>query len=328
MKSKDMAYRSLSVAAGILGLFLSSCSEEATDKELNSTAKNALGQVKDWSYGKQSIEHAKAIVAFGPRPAESQELEKTRQYIQAELEKRGWAVQRQPFITNTPRGKMQFVNLYARYQGKSDLTAVWQRKHRGVVGAHIDSKKIPGIEYLGAADAAGSVGMLIELADLLGKYFPKEADRVELVFFDGEEAIETNILYGGNGQQDGLYGSHYYALHRNRVRKFGVILDLLGIEGQIVKMPSDSPDRMYKKVRSIAKEQGVGELFMKRQGMIIDDHVPLTDFGCPTIDIIGDFSSNSSWWHNAGDTVEILSEKQLGMNLKVVLELVVAELKR
>ena len=288
----------------------------------------ATSKVKNWAYGEQSLNHAKAIVAFGPRPAESVALEKTRQYIEAELEKRGWAVQRQSFVDETPEGKKQFVNLFARYQGKDDVKAVWTRKHKGVLGAHIDTKKIPGIEYLGAADAAASVGMVIEAGDFLAKHFPEEAKGLELVFFDGEEAIGQDMYYEA-GLKDGLYGSHYYAKKRNGRRNFGVILDLLGVKDQVVRMPSDSPDRLFRLVKKIAKEHKVQDKFVKAPAPILDDHVPLNFFGCPTIDIIGEFGTdNSKWWHSEGDTLEILSEKQIGMNLKVVLDLLVGELRK
>ena len=282
----------------------------------------------EWKFGNQAYKHADNIVGFGPRPAQSKALEKTRQYIQSELEKRSWSVKRQSFVADTSFGKYQFVNLIARYvpEGK-DLNTVWRSEHRGVVGAHIDTKKIPGLNYVGAVDAAGSVGQLIEMADFMGKHAPSMAAEIELVFFDGEEALGKNMFYKSAGK-DGLYGSHYYALNRNRKREFGIILDLLGQKNQKVKVPSDSPAFLYKDLMEIAGRHGVSENFGKASFPILDDHVPLSIFGTPSIDIIAEFSSDDGWWHQKGDTMDQLSVEQLGVSLRVAIDLVATQLEK
>ena len=315
------------VACGLATLStIHSCSP--TDTVDSEEAVHLLtAKAPQWNYGDQAYAHAKEIVAFGPRPAESQELEKSRQYIQKALSERGWLVKRQAFMAITPEGKKQFVNLFARYQGESEAPQqVWARKHKAVVGAHIDTKKIAGINYLGAVDAAGSVGMVIELAEFYAKHSVEQAKQLELVFFDGEEAIQEFINYGDGGQQDGLYGSHHYALNRNLVRKFGVVLDLLGSENQVIKVPSDTPKKLYRSMLKVAAAHGVAAQFKMADNQIIDDHVPLNMFGTPTIDLIGGDFTTSNWWHQKGDTMDALSAKQLGVSLKVAIDLVAIEL--
>lgn len=279
----------------------------------------------DFKFGTQSYKHAKKIVSYGPRPVQSVELEQVRRYVEKEFEQVGWVVKRQAFVTDTPKGKKQFVNLLVRYKGPGEtLEQVWKKRHRGVVGAHIDSKKIKGINYLGAVDAAGAIGMLIECADYLAKYAPEIASQIEIVCFDGEEAILEDITYGsGTSVPDGLYGSHYYALNRNRKRKFGLVLDLLGHKKQRVKIPGDTPRHLAKKFNEvIIHHQLEAEFSIAKSGGIIDDHVPLNIYGTPSMDLIGEFSSKDTWWHKAGDTAEVLSEEKLGLSMKVALDLI------
>lgn len=326
---------SVSIASSLLGLgallLISSCSKEPEVEVVKKPSREVsliTDKAAEWKFGEQAYKHAGKIVEFGPRPAQSKALEQTRQYIKTELEKRKWSVKRQSFVVDTGFGKYQFVNLMARYlpEGK-DLDTVWRSGHRGVIGAHIDTKKIPGLNYVGAVDAAGSVGQLIEMADFLGKYAPAMAAQVELVFFDGEEALGKNMFYESSGK-DGLYGSHYYALNRNRKREFGIILDLLGQKNQKVKVPSDSPVFLYKDLMEIARRHGVEKSFGKADFPILDDHVPLEVFGTPSIDIIAEFSSTDGWWHQEGDKLDQLSVEQLGVSLRVAIDLVATQLKK
>jgi len=324
---------SASFLAVSLGWTLTSCKDSQSKPVIKATESSErkttllTSSHENWKYGKLSYQHADKIVSFGPRPPQSKALEQTRQYLQAELEKLGWLVRRQSFVARSPKGNYQFVNLYARYGGKEgDPDKVWAKEHRGVVAAHMDSKLMKSAKFVGAVDAAAPVGMVVEMAAFLTKNSPEKAKDLELVFFDGEEGILENMVYNDQ-YRDGLYGSHYYALHRNRKREFGVLLDLLGIKDQKILVPSDSPPVLYKDLMEIAKAHGVEQYFGKLKSPILDDHVPLNIFGTPTIDLIGEFNpGKDGWWHQKEDTMAIVSAEQLGMNLKVVIDLVVTQL--
>lgn len=310
-----------------ISLFICNCKQipESTvsSSVIEENQKLLTGKGEDWQFGSIALTHAKEIVAFGPRPAESRELEMVRQYITKVMQSSGWEVKRQSFTASTPKGQMHFVNLYARFKPEGEsVESVWGKRHRGVLGAHIDTKKIPGINYLGAIDAAGSVGSLLEIADFLAKYDHETAKKLEIVFFDGEEAITESMNYiSSEVQKDGLYGSHYYALNRNRKRKFGIILDLLGHTNQQVMIPSDTPIALKSAYLKVVAHHQLENGFGVASYPILDDHVPLTMFGTPSIDIIAEFSSNDGWWHQAGDTVELLSKEKLANSLKVALDL-------
>ena len=69
------------------------------------------------------------IVGFGPRPAGSDAIVKTRNYIVAELEKAGLKPQLDEFDARTPRGFRHMVNIRAIRAGRK---AVRHRDHRAL----------------------------------------------------------------------------------------------------------------------------------------------------------------------------------------------------
>ncbi len=84
-------------------------------------------------------------------------------------------------------------------------TADWDKPVAGVIVSHYDTKLYENFTFVGANDGGSSTGLLVELARTLAER-PVVASRIELVFFDGEEAFGTNIT-----SKDGLYGSRHYA---------------------------------------------------------------------------------------------------------------------
>ena len=151
--------------------------------------------------GERAMKHVEAIVGFGPRPAGSDALEASRGYIEAQLATEGWTVERQTFTKTTRlKGKVTFVNLRARYAPEAKID--WNNGGgMVVVASHYDTKWFEDFEFVGANDGGSSTGALIELAHVLAKDHPNIASKIELVFFDGEEAFGENIE-----PDDGLYG--------------------------------------------------------------------------------------------------------------------------
>src|SRR5882724_6438176 len=65
--------------------------------------------------GEKALEHVQRLVDLGPRPPASDALERSRVYIEKQLKGWGWDVTRQSFTDDTPRGKVGFVNLIAKF---------------------------------------------------------------------------------------------------------------------------------------------------------------------------------------------------------------------
>ena len=250
--------------------------------------------------GDRAFADVTALVELGPRPAASAQLEKARQYIIDEVEKAGWKIEKQEFEDDTPRGKIKFVNLIARYGG--DLTT-----QQAIVCSHYDTKLFDTIRFVGASDGGSSTGALIELARVLAKD-PGLGRRVELVFFDGEEAFVHFT------ETDGLYGSRFYARNlrdsgRYKQFKFGILWDMMGPKNLDITLSPDSPADLTRGILKAADALDLRQDFTLYDNNIYDDHVPLLHFArVPTIDLI-DF--NYPPWHTADDTLDKLGPESL-----------------
>jgi glutaminyl-peptide cyclotransferase len=145
----------------------------------------------------------------------------------------------------------------------------------------------------------------LELARVLGNH-PNLARKIELVFFDGEEACEHF------SDTDGLYGSRYFVkqLQGEGAKQFrgGILFDMVGDRSLDITLPADSPPAMARDVFAAAEALKMRNHFSYLDRDLIDDHVPLNAIGIPTIDII-DF--DYSWWHTAGDTMDKISAQSL-----------------
>lgn len=275
-------------------------------------------------HGRSAYAHTEAILACGPRPAGSAGLEKSQQYISAELAKHGWRTIRQSVQRDTPVGQINFVNLIARFQ-PGELATVDDLKKlpaKGILGAHLDSKLIPEIPgFLGADDAASACGLVIELAANLANNHPGLAKQLEIVFFDGEEAFGENIT-----PSDGLYGSRAYShtlYDRTPKPAFGIILDMVGHKDLRIAVPADTDPGLYAALTDAAGKHGHGKHFGMAKGNIIDDHLYLNKAGVPTIDIIGADFNHSDWWHQQGDNIELISAESLTISYHVTMTMLV-----
>ncbi len=180
----------------LLFLLHSGCSEPAP-------AFNEADPLDAKVSGEKALAHVTALVGFGPRPAGSEALEQSRKYLEKELAASGWTTKRQTF-KERPRGVRWSSRTCSRGSARTE-TADWDKPVAGVIGSHYDTKLYENFTFVGANDGGSSTGLLVELARTLAER-PVVASRIELVFFDGEEAFGTNIT-----SKDGLYGSRHYA---------------------------------------------------------------------------------------------------------------------
>lgn len=257
------------------------------------------------------------MLRHGPRPPGSAALAAVRADLGRALVGCGWEWAEQRFVAPTPAGEREFVNLLARFSGSNGEGADWQRPVAGLVAAHVDSKWHQEIHFLGADDALSACAGLVELAALAAVDPSLAADQIELVFFDGEEALGPEM-----NARDGLYGSKYYASRwrgggRGALPQWAVVLDMIGHRELQVRIPSDSPRPLREALFASAAAEGAAERFGMAAIPILDDHVPLQLLGIPALDVIGDFQ-NFPWWHQESDGLENLSAESLEISLRVV----------
>src|SRR5579862_8507883 len=135
----------------------------------------------------------RTIVGFGPRPAGSEALTKTRNYIVSELTKAGLKPQFDEFDARTPRGFRHMVNIHAFRPGaKPSVIAIT---------GHYDTKVFDNLTFVGASDGGSSSAWLLEFARATSGL--KLENTLEFIFFDGEEAVVEW------SDSDSVYGSHH-----------------------------------------------------------------------------------------------------------------------
>jgi glutaminyl-peptide cyclotransferase len=273
---------------------------------LAATGVSRAGELWDQFSGERAFGHVQKLVELGPRPAGSEALGKSRSYIRAELERAGWHVLAQTFTDATPRGVITFVNLIATFGDHAAPSFL--------LCSHYDTKTFDTVRFVGANDGGSSTALLIELARVLATD-PALTNKIELVFFDGEEAFENFTA------TDGLYGSRHFAGElkaSGKAKQFrgGILFDMIGDKSLVVTLPPDSPARLASNIFAAADELKLREHFTYFQNSVTDDHTPLNAAGIPVIDLI-DFDYPP--WHTPEDTLDKISAESLEIAGRVAL---------
>jgi glutaminyl-peptide cyclotransferase len=264
----------------------------------NSCAKAPSKKIWTEFSGEKALSHVLALVDLGPRPPGSDAIVRARAYLEEQLESCGWTVSEQAFTDQTPRGEAKFVNLIARFG-----TAT---KPVFLLCSHYDTKIFDTFPFVGANDGGSSTGLLLEMARVLALE-PKLAQKIELVFFDGEEAVENF------GETDGIYGSRHFArelVQTGSAKSFrgGILFDMVGDRSLDITLPPNSPAKIAADILASADALQVRNYFTYFDQDITDDHTPLNAIGIPVVDLI-DFHYPP--WHTAEDTMDKLSPQSL-----------------
>ncbi len=249
--------------------------------------------------GARAFTHVREQVAIGPRPAGSAGAQRTRAYITAHLKSLGINTEEQAFEAQTPVGKIRMVNLRATLPGSSGATGP-----RLIIASHYDTKLFKEFPFVGANDGGSSTAVLLELATALKDR--KFALPIELLFFDGEEAV---IEWK---DEDHTYGSRYYV---DAARKSGglkdiralVLVDMVGDRDLRIQREPGSTAWLTDTIWAAAKRIGRAQ-FVDDQFAVEDDHVPFLRAGVPAVDLIDlDYPA----WHTADDTLDQVAPESL-----------------
>ncbi len=235
-------------------------------------------------------------VELGPRPAGSKRSRALARRLRREL----------PNGRFQPFGDEGLRNVVGRVAGRSPRRTV-------VVGAHYDTKEIPG--FVGANDGASGTAVLIELARALE---PRELrPTVVFLLFDGEEVPAGSP--DSEFERYGIRGSKA-AAPRYRDAEAMILLDFVGERGLRIPRESYSNRGLWQRLRAAAKAVGVGKVFPANDlgGGIQDDHLPFIRQGVPSIDLI-DF--DFPCWHKRCDDLSKISARSLDASGETVYEL-------
>jgi glutaminyl-peptide cyclotransferase len=251
--------------------------------------------------GELAFADLKAMVEIGPRPAGSEGIKRTREYIRKQLQEAGLSVTDQAFDARTPTGIVRMVNLRATLPGSSTAPG------RIVIGGHYDTKLFTEFRFVGASDAGSSAAFLLEIARALkGRSNPLP---IELLFLDGEEAV---VDWNLPNTQDHTYGSRYYVEQLKKtgtvkdVRAF-ILVDMIGDKALGIRREQNSTAWLTDIIWTTAKTLGRTE-FLDELTPIEDDHLEFLAAGIPSVDII---DLEYPPWHTADDTLDNVSPRSL-----------------
>jgi Zn-dependent M28 family amino/carboxypeptidase len=149
-----------------------------------------------------------------------------------------------------------------------------------VVGAHYDTKDIPG--FVGANDGAAGTAMVLELA----RHLPPRHLRPTIVFalFDGEESPDDTP--DSEFEQNGLRGSKVAAAALPGARAM-ILLDFVGIQHVRIPREESSDVGLWAQLRAAAHRVGAASAFPDAIAPeVLDDHTPFEQLGVPAIDLI------------------------------------------
>lgn len=260
------------------------------------------------------------LVRIGPRPPGSPGAESARTLIRERLRQAGWVTRNHDFTAQPPgRPSVAMTNVIGARQGARDDLIV--------VGAHYDTKAIPGVRFLGANDGASGTAVLLELARQLGAGpLPCE---VWLVFFDGEEAFGPQIT-----RADGLYGSRALAdslAADGTLARVAALLvvDMVGDADLNLMEDRNSSAALRGIAREAAMELGLASLLGDPAGarQLTDDHVPFLRKGVSEVLLLIDFeygarTAPGPWWHTAADDLDKVSAESLNSAGRLLVEVV------
>jgi Zn-dependent M28 family amino/carboxypeptidase len=283
------------------------CETSATERSKSAASPpQATGGTFDTA---RAWEHLRAQVAIGPRVAGTPENARTRQYIIKTLAASGITAVEQHFDARTPLGPVKMANVIATLRG--------ERPERIILASHFDTKLYKAFRFVGASDGASSTAALLELARVL-KDRPRPFT-IELLFFDGEEAVGDWDLHA-----DSTYGSRHYVQNARAANTLSgvkalVLLDMIGDKDLNIRREQNSTRWLTDIIWATARRLGHARHFLNDTTPVEDDHLHFLQAGVPAVDIIDlDYFA----WHTAEDTLANVSAD----SVKIVGDVVLAAL--
>lgn len=260
--------------------------------------------------GGKAYEYAREFAAIGPRWPTSPGHVKAENFIRDHFKHD--QLEEDTFVANTPIGAVTMHNFIVRFPGKKNGIIV--------LGTHYETNyPLRNINFVGANDGAATTGLLMAIADQLrGKTL--EGYSVWLVFFDGEEAIQSWSA------SDSTYGSRHLAAKwggngtLSRIKAF-ILTDMIGDKDLDIQHESRSTGWLIDLVRQAAKKYGYEHYFFQSEEPVDDDHLAFVQRSVPSIDLIDlDYGPNNSYHHTVQDTMDKVSARSLTIDGDVIME--------
>ena len=260
--------------------------------------------------GAKALEYARQFATIGPRWPTGPGHVKAEEFLRNQFKHD--QLEEDTFTVNTPIGPVAMRNFIVRFAGKKPGAIV--------LATHYETNyPLRNINFVGANDGASTTGLLMAIADQLrGKAL--DGYSVWLVFFDGEEAIQTWSA------SDSTYGSRHLAAKWGRdgtlsqIKAF-MLADMIGDKDLDIQRETRSTDWLVELVRQAAHKFGYDKYFFQTEEAVDDDHLAFVQRGVASIDVIDlDYGPNNSYHHTAQDTMDKISARSLTIDGDVFME--------
>lgn len=261
-------------------------------------------------------------VDFGYRVPNTPAHAQTAKFLEAELKRHGANVIVQDAPVKAYDGTLlNAKNIIASFSP--------EKRERVLLFAHWDTRPYADQDadpanyrkpIEGANDGGSGVGVLLEMARLIGISQPRVG--VDIILFDAEDYGYPAFLETPESDDSDTWtlGSQYWAKrpHIPGYRaKYGILLDMVGGKDATFAREEFSnrfAPSVVDNVWRTARDLGYGKYFINSKGgAITDDHLNVNAAGTPSINII-EFDRNTGFykhWHTQNDTMENIDRNTL-----------------
>ena len=323
MKKTTVLFLSLLMVVG--------CKQPQTNAQSQSQPNHAPSAVTIPTFnGDSAYQYTKAQVAFGARVPNTKAHDLCATYLSETLKRFGAGVFEQKADLQAFDGTiLHAVNIIGSFNPTATkrilLFAHWDARPWADNDPVVANRKTP---VMAANDGASGVGVLLEMARLIGQQSPSVG--VDIAFFDAEDYGAPSWYKSQQNTEDSwCLGTQFWAHNPHLAdykAEYGILLDMIGAPDATFyreQVSEQFASNIVTKVWSQAATLGFSNLFLQEKGgAITDDHVYVNQIaGIPSIDII-DFKPQAggfaTYWHTTHDTMENVDKSTLqavGMTL-------------
>ena len=262
-------------------------------------------------------------VAFGPRVPNTLAHRNCAAYLTGKLEGYGARVIEQDFTQEAYDGtKLYLKNIIASFNSEASRNIL--------LAAHWDTRPFADKDTVninnpidGANDGGSGVGVLLEIARVLGHNQPPDIG-VDIILFDGEdygepESLKNDPGYKSNAKIWWCLGSQFWSENKhvlNYSAYYGILLDMVG--GRNAKFYKEGGSMQFAKkivnrVWNTGNQLGYQAFFINQLSPgIMDDHIFVNrDAKIPMINIV-EFNPNDreeyfgTYHHTHADNMDII----------------------